>query len=173
MLIGLDYKELATIFTCFIEGAPGLREDVIREVLAMTVKYPRTENVVAPIGPLDWHKTNPVMQRLCRLAIQHAEGHPQFKGWVGQMHIRGCWGMKYERGDYAKWHTNFPAAWVLTYYAEAPPGCGNLMFDHDTEIVPQDGMLCVFPAYLPHAVSECRADRRIAVGIELVPTDTQ
>ncbi len=71
------------------------------------------------------------------------------------------WLMQYEDGDYAQAHDHFPSAFSCVYYADVEEGCSSILFEDKQEIVPENGMIVVFPSVLMHEVVPTKNKRTV------------
>jgi uncharacterized protein (TIGR02466 family) len=92
-------------------------------------------------------------------------------------------------GNYNGMHVHSCSFISLVYYLQTDPHAGNIVFHHpfkmqmyynydntpfygkyplDIEITPEDGMILIFPSYLPHSVNHSRSNNdRISLAFDL------
>ena len=114
------------------------------------------------------------LQQVCIAALEKVGGTDltatiELTGWVN------------EGGDgaYNTLHDHGTASWSLVYYAAAPEGSGDLLLRFQVRprsmdatfirVQPEEGVLLLFPSYVPHAVLQNnfaeRETRRISVAV--------
>ncbi len=78
------------------------------------------------------------------------------------------WAIVYEKNNAAVRHNHSDTLYSAVYYASAKPNSSPIRFDGGLTIMPETGMLVVFPGWLFHEVPAMRFDhKRIAVAFNL------
>ena len=69
----------------------------------------------------------------------------------------------YEQGDYTKSHAHFPCPYVASYYVETSSDSAPIHFDgsQTLKIIPESGMLVVWPGTLYHSVPPTKGKRTV------------
>ena len=87
-----------------------------------------------------------------------------------------CWGVLYNKNDFAVAHAHWPNIWSWGYYVKVPQGSSPLVFPEGKEgnyyVFPQVGDLVIFPAWIKHEVPPSTIDEdRMLVGgnLERIP----
>lgn len=105
-------------------------------------------------------------------------------------YITDCWANVCRRGEYHRAHIHPNNVLSGVYYARAPQGCGDIVFDdprpqakvlmpnvkelnplnsHELRVEPTTGMLIVFPSWLTHRVAINRsAEERISISFNVM-----
>ena len=75
--------------------------------------------------------------------------------------VENLWLAMYEKSDYTAIHTHFPASFAACYYVDVEDDCSPITFGaHDElSIQPENGMLLVWLALLPHRVAPTKKKR--------------
>ena len=79
------------------------------------------------------------------------------------LYFRDFWAIMYENSDYTISHEHFPCPYAASYYVEAEVNCSPIQFDgvHTLKIIPQSGMLMVWPGILRHSVPPTNSKRTV------------
>ena len=87
-----------------------------------------------------------------------------------------CWGVLYNKNDFAVAHAHWPNIWSWGYYVKVPQGSSPLVFPEGKEgnyyVFPEVGDLVIFPAWIKHEVPPSTIDEdRMLVGgnLERIP----
>ena len=91
-------------------------------------------------------------------------------GYYDKFKIWDMWGMNYKKDDHAVLHAHLPAYFSFSYYpfSSSDP----IVFpDIDFKVEPYEGMLLLFPAYLPHLVNLCVDEDRYVVSGNIILKD--
>ena len=133
----------------------------------------RLSVVQADITNLNMHHRYPSFNRICDIVIPYAEkmGSTPIK-----CRVSDCWGVLYNKNDFAVAHAHWPNIWSWGYYVKVPQGSSPLVFPEGKEgnyyIFPQVGDLVIFPAWIKHEVppSQIEEDRMLVGGnLERIP----
>ena len=75
--------------------------------------------------------------------------------------VDSLWLTMYEKSDYTKIHTHFPASFAACYYVDVEDDCSPITFGayDELSIQPKNGMLLVWLALLPHRVAPTKKKR--------------
>ena len=77
--------------------------------------------------------------------------------------VENLWLAMYEKSDYTKIHTHFPAPFAACYYVEVEDDCSPITFGaagtEHVSIQPENGMLLVWLGLLPHQVAPTNKKR--------------
>jgi hypothetical protein len=78
-----------------------------------------------------------------------------------KIYVGDIWGLKYKSNDYAVEHDHWPALWSFSYYIDPPIDGPKVIFTNTTlenntkiEIVPENGLMLIFPSYFLHSVEK-------------------
>ena len=139
-------------------------ENIIRET---GDEWKRRLTVVqANITNLNMHHRHPSFNRICDIVISYAEK-------MGSTPIKcrasDCWGVLYNKNDFAVAHAHWPNIWSWGYYVKVPQSSSPLVFPECKEgnyyVFPQVGDLVIFPAWIKHEVPPSTIEEdRILVG---------
>lgn len=79
-----------------------------------------------------------------------------------------AWAIVYEKNNAAVKHNHSDTLYSAVYYASAKPNSSPIKFEGGLTIMPESGMLLIFPGWLFHEVPAMRFDhQRIAVAFNL------
>ena len=146
-------------------------ESIIRET---GDEWKRRLTVVqANITNLNMHQRNESFNQVGDIVITYAEK-------MGSTPIKcrasDCWGVLYNKNDFAVAHAHWPNIWSWGYYVKVPQGSSPLVFPEGKEgnyyVFPQVGDLVIFPAWIKHEVPPSTIDEdRMLVGgnLERIP----
>jgi hypothetical protein len=84
--------------------------------------------------------------------------------------IENCWAIVYDKGDGAVKHNHSENDYnyAAVYYAASDPAASPLKFEGGLTILPESGMLVIFPGWLKHEVPAMRFNcQRIAVAFNI------
>jgi hypothetical protein len=74
--------------------------------------------------------------------------------------VTECWGIVYNKGDYAKPHNHYGNIWSGVYYPKLTDSSGVLVFpDLNIRIKPEVGKLLLWESYIRHEVTEVIGER--------------
>jgi hypothetical protein len=107
----------------------------------------RLSVVQANITNLNMHHRHESFNQICDIVITYAEK-------MGSTPIKcrasDCWGVLYNKNDFAVAHAHWPNIWSWGYYVKVPQGSSPLVFPEGKEgnyyVFPQVGDLVIFPA---------------------------
>lgn len=123
-------------------------------------------NVFAWHSGYNTHKTTDVFNQVMNttLASCNDMSEEYFKALpVGhfKLIIDSLWLAMYEKSDYTAIHTHFPSSFAACYYVDVEDDCSPITFGaHDElSIQPENGMLLVWLALLPHRVAPTKKKR--------------
>jgi hypothetical protein len=71
------------------------------------------------------------------------------------------WIAQYEKDNHTIDHNHFPALFSAVYYVDVEDGCAPLIFEKQTSIIPQNGLLLIFPGILNHIVPQTNTKRTL------------
>ena len=129
--------------------------------------------VQADITNLNMHRRHSSFNKICDIVITYAEK-------MGSTPIKcrasDCWGVLYNKNDFAGAHAHWPNIWSWGYYVKVPGGSSPLVFPEGKEgnyyVFPEVGDLVIFPAWIKHEVppSTIEEDRMLVGGnLERIP----
>lgn len=72
-----------------------------------------------------------------------------------------CWGMLYNKDDYADPHTHFPSIFSAVVYIDIEKDSAPLIFEDESTFVPENGSLVVFPGIVKHLVPKSEGCRTV------------
>ena len=82
------------------------------------------------------------------------------------------WAMMYEFGEHTVKHVHFPNTFAASYYIEVGSKSSPIIFQNDDgrslTIQPKNGMLLIWPAFIPHMVLPTES-KRMAISLNLSP----
>ena len=95
------------------------------------------------------------------------------------MYVDNFWSAEYTEGNYARKHGHYPSDWAVVYYIEVEENASPLRFADRLDVVPEEGMLVLFPGILEHRVKPTTGRRvcaamnlhKLPVNFEKAPTD--
>ncbi len=137
-------------------------------------------------------QTEPALAPLLSAATVCAESVLRKEGWEFEsLEVTECWANVSSPGGSHRLHSHPNSLLSGVWFAAVPPGSGQLEFrdprpsgwlrlDRQTTtaanaqvigVDPQEGLLVVFPSWLPHSVATNRGNgERISVAFNLMPT---
>ena len=77
----------------------------------------------------------------------------------------------YEKSDHAVPHNHFPTEYVAIYYVDVETGCSPIVFQYGLKVIPENGMLLVFPGRLRHQVPPTDKKRMLISWNLVTPGD--
>ena len=158
----------------FDEVGQNLHSTLESTILKTGDEWKRRLTVVqANITNLNMHQRHSSFNQLCDIIIPYAEK-------MGSTPIKcrasDCWGVLYNKNDFAVAHAHWPNIWSWGYYVKVPGGSSPLVFPEGKEgnyyVFPQVGDLVIFPAWVKHEVPPSTVDEdRMLVGgnLERIP----
>ena len=129
--------------------------------------------VQANITNLNMHDRYREFKTISDIVITYAEkmGSTPIK-----CRVSDCWGVLYNKNDFAVAHAHWPNIWSWGYYVKVPQGSSPLVFPEGKEgnyyVFPEVGDLVIFPAWIKHEVPPSTIDEdRMLVGgnLERIP----
>tara|TARA_B100001996_G_C18331228_1_gene466433 strand:- start:63 stop:599 length:537 start_codon:yes stop_codon:yes gene_type:complete len=83
---------------------------------------------------------------------------------MGSFYYRcdNLWLAMYKENDYTKIHHHFPSVWASCYYVDVNDDCSPITFgnkDDEHIIQPENGMLLIWSAMIPHRVMPTKNER--------------
>ena len=151
-----------------------LHSSLIRIIRKTGDEWKRRLSVVqADITNLNMHQRHESFNQVCDIVISYAEK-------MGSTPIKcrasDCWGVLYNKNDFAVAHAHWPNIWSWGYYVKVPDGSSPLVFPEGKEgnyyVFPKVGDLVIFPAWIKHEVppSLTEEDRMLVGGnLERIP----
>ena len=151
-----------------------LHSSLIRIIRKTGDEWKRRLSVVqADITNLNMHQRHESFNQICDIVISYAEK-------MGSTPIKcrasDCWGVLYNKNDFAIAHAHWPHIWSWGYYVKVPQGSSPLVFPEGKEgnyyVFPKVGDLVIFPAWIKHEVppSLTEEDRMLVGGnLERIP----
>ena len=129
--------------------------------------------------------------RFSKIALRAGRSVLDFlKYQYGDCYITDCWANVCRRGESHRAHIHPNNVLSGVYYAAAPQGCGDIVFDdpraqakvlipdiveptllntHEFRVEPKSGMLIVFPSWLTHRVSLSQsAQERVSISFNIM-----
>lgn len=82
------------------------------------------------------------------------------------MYVDNFWIAEYSEGNYARKHGHYPADWAAVYYIEVEDNASPLCFEDRLDVMPEEGMLVMFPGILEHRVKPTKG-RRVCAAMNL------
>jgi hypothetical protein len=76
------------------------------------------------------------------------------------------WIAVYEKDNYTKLHTHFPADFSCIYYVDVEEDAAPLVIEEKMQIKPENGLLVIFPGILDHEVPKTNG-RRIVIALNV------
>lgn len=116
------------------------------------------------------HLNNPKFQPLIDIVLSFCkEISKTYFNTELEFKIFNCWGMLYEKGDYAVKHSHYPSTFAAVIYLEVDENSAPIIFENDLTVIPSSGSMIVFPAILHHEVPKSESKRMvIAMNIDHV-----
>ena len=90
---------------------------------------------------------------------------------VEELTIDSMWAMMYEKSDHAVPHNHFPSEYVAIYYVDVETGCSPIVFQYGLMVIPENGMLLIFPGRLRHEVPPTDKKRMLISWNLVTPGD--
>ena len=156
-------KELP-VFTTILDNYRELNTYLKQVILEHRQLYPKTNESNVKAWHSSWksHEENPKFQPIVDLVLSACEFVSH--GYFEQKMTFKCfnmWAMQYEKGEYSVRHSHYPSDFACVYYVDVEPGCSPIIFEGDLKVVPENGMLVLFPAMLHHEVPPTDARRMV------------
>ena len=129
-----------------------------------------SSNVKAWNSAKNTHIINPNFQPYIDILLQEIKNIKKFdnsfcgfSGFGSTLYLRDFWAIMYDSGDYTKSHWHFPCPYVASYYVETSSDSAPIHFDgaHTLKVIPEDGMLVVWPGTLYHSVPPTDGKRTV------------
>ena len=129
-----------------------------------------SSNVKAWNSAKNTHRINPHFQPFIDIILQEIKDIKKydrtfcgFAGFESTLYLRDFWAIMYDTDDYTKSHQHFPCPYVASYYVEASPDSAPIHFDgvQTLKIIPESGMLVVWPGTLYHSVPPTHGKRTV------------
>jgi hypothetical protein len=123
-----------------------------------------TSSVSSPHTPFDTHLQTPMLDSFIKAVEGVVQQYLKDNGYAPlPMKIGESWIVQYQKGDTASHHTHFPFSIGVTYYFNVEDRTPILFYDSTLDrpipVHPTDGLLCIFPAHIPHSVPVCNGKR--------------
>ena len=87
--------------------------------------------------------------------------------------VENLWLAMYEKSDYTKIHTHFPASFAACYYVDVEDDSSPITFgvnNDTTSIQPETGMLLIWNGIVPHQVAPTNNERTcICMNMDNIP----
>lgn len=141
---------------------------IATDVLTFKNQFPKSNksNVIGWHSGYFAHKQSSVFDDLITLVeskVASAVNDQDFNISVVQ-----SWAIVYEKGDGAVKHSHADTLISAVFYANVETSASPLKFENGPTILPENGMLVVFPGWLKHEVPPMRFDsKRIAIAFNL------
>jgi len=130
----------------------------------------KSTNVKAWSSAKNTHKINPHFQPYIDTILQEIKDIKKFDSkfcgraaFESTLYLRDFWAIMYECGDYTSSHAHFPCPYVASYYVEVSSDSSPIHFDgvQTLKIMPESGMLIVWPGTLYHSVPPTHGKRTV------------
>lgn len=162
-------KELP-IFSTNISEHKDILQSAATAILEQRQKSPESmkSNVFANyVSNYSSHLQNPKFQPLIDLVLSFCEevSRNYFECEL-KYKCYNCWGMLYDKDDYAVEHNHFPSTFAAVIYIDVEPNSAPIVFENQLTVVPTSGSLIVFPAILQHQVPKTTG-RRMVVAMNI------
>ena len=130
----------------------------------------QSSNVKAWHSAYNTHRINPHFQPYIDTILQEIKDIKKydrtfcgFAGFESTLYLRDFWAIMYDTGDYTKSHAHFPCPYVASYYVKTSSDSAPIHFDgsQTLKIIPESGMLVVWPGTLYHSVPPTKGKRTV------------
>jgi hypothetical protein len=160
----LTVKKELPVFTTILDNHQELNAYLKQVITEHRQRHPETNESNVKAWHSSWksHEENPKFKPIVDLILSACEFVSQ--GYFEQKMQFKCfnmWAMQYEKGEYAVRHSHYPSDFACAYYVDVEPGCSPIIFEGDLKVVPENGMLVLFPAMLHHEVPPTDARRMV------------
>tara|TARA_B100001175_G_C19130788_1_gene458857 strand:- start:44 stop:580 length:537 start_codon:yes stop_codon:yes gene_type:complete len=151
------------VFTSVLEDRVKMNKYLKQVILEHREKYPKSNTSNVKAWHSDWktHEINPKFQPILDRSLEAVNfiNKNYFHCKTMIPYISEMWAMMYENNNFAKRHSHNTCIFVAVYYVDVGDGCSPLKFQDDTEIVPENGMLIIWPGMLHHEVPPTKEKR--------------
>tara|TARA_B100000131_G_scaffold98422_1_gene95572 strand:- start:56 stop:622 length:567 start_codon:yes stop_codon:yes gene_type:complete len=169
------FKTTLPIFSKILDGHVELNRYLKETILEYRKKHPQSNisNVHAWHSDWDTNLLDTKFQPFCNLVANECSlVGEQYYGGKYTYNIENMWAMMYEEDDYTQQHVHFPCTFAVSYYIEVESKSSPILFvDNGGEsltICPKNGMLLIWPAFIPHMVLPTKG-RRMGISMNLIP----
>jgi len=173
------FKTTLPIFSRILDDHVELNKYLKEIILEHRKKYPQSNTSNVRAWHSDWHthKLNPKFQPFCDMVSDQCTlvGEKYYSGNY-KYDVETMWAMMYEFGEYTVKHVHFPNTFAASYYIEVGSKSSPIIFENDLiggdrslTIQPKNGMLLIWPAFIPHMVLPTES-KRMAISLNLAPT---
>ena len=162
-----DVSSSASIFYTYLQNYTYLKTDVLNH----RKKYPETnETNVKSSWTSSYYthhetdKFNPLIEEVCSVCEEISNTHYKLESSFRPINM---WAMMYEEGDFADKHHHFPTSvFSSCYYIDVEDDCSPIIFEDETSITPENGLLLVWPSILSHEIPPTKG-RRMCISMNL------
>ena len=171
------FETILPIFSTILDGHVELNKYLKETILEHRKEYPQSNTSNVQAWHSDWrtHKLNPKFRSFCDFVSDQCT-------WVGEKCYGGhykydvetMWAMMYEKNEHTVKHVHFPNTFAASYYIEVESKSSPIIFENDDEgrsltIQPKNGMLLIWPAFIPHMVLPTQS-KRIGISMNMTPS---
>ena len=174
--MGYDLYKFETtlpIFSTILDNHIELNKYLKEIILEHRKKYPQSNTSNVHAWHSDWHThiLNPKFRPFCDMVCDQCTLVGE-KYYIGnyQYDVGTMWAMMYESGDSTAKHLHFPNTFAVSYYIEVGSKSSPIIFENDDgrslTIQPKNGMLLIWPAFIPHMVLPTES-KRMAISLNV------
>ena len=172
------FETTLPIFSRILDDHVELNKYLKEIILEHRKKYPQSNTSNVRAWHSDWHthKLNPKFQQFCDMVSDQCTlvGEKYYSGNY-KYDVETMWAMMYEFGEHTVKHVHFPNTFAASYYIEVGSKSSPIIFENDMiggdrslTIQPKNGMLLIWPAFIPHMVLPTES-KRMAISLNLAP----
>ena len=141
---------------------------IASDVLAFRSQFPESNksNIIGWHSGYFAHKQSHYFDDLIKLVESKATKAINDKDF--NISVVQSWAIVYEKGNGAAKHSHADTLISAVFYADVEASASPLKFENGPTILPEKGMLVIFPGWLKHEVPPMRFDsKRIAIAFNL------
>ena len=169
------FKTTLPIFSKILDNHVELNKYLKETILEHRKKHPKSNQSNVRAWHSDWntHILNSKFKSFCNLVSdQCALVGEKYYGGQYKYFVENMWAMMYEEDDHTFTHIHFPNTFASSYYIEADSESSPIVFmdesGEELTIHPKNGMLLIWPAFIPHMVLPTKS-KRIGISMNLRP----
>ena len=166
-----DVSSSASIFYTTLKNYTEMNDYLKSVVLNHRKEYPETNvtNVKSSwtssyYTHYETDKFNSLIDEVCSVCECISGSHYNLESSYQPINM---WAMMYEEGDFAIKHHHFPtSAFSCCYYIDVEDDCSPIIFEDETSITPENGLLLVWPSILFHEIPPTKG-RRMCISMNI------
>ena len=173
------FETILPIFSTILDGHVELNKYLKEIILEHRKEYPQSNVSNVRAWHSDWHThiLNPKFKPFCDMvADQCTLVGKNYYGGNYKYDVETMWAMMYEFGEHTVKHVHFPNTFAASYYIEVGSKSSPIVFENNLigndpslTIQPKNGMLLIWPAFIPHMVLPTQS-KRMAISLNLSPS---